>query len=74
MMFAALDPSLADLKSRRVIYVKCSCGYEACLLPVRLVGKHGIKWHTKVFGLKDRLQCSRCKRRPERLWIDKWQD
>jgi hypothetical protein len=60
-------PSLSDLKARRVIFVRCRCGHEACMVPATLVGKHGIGWQTKVFGLERRLRCARCKRRPERV-------
>lgn len=58
MMIPALDPSLSDLKARRVIFVRCRCGHEGWLWPAALVGKHGIQWHTKVFGLERRLRCT----------------
>jgi len=73
-MTRALDPAIADLRSRQIIFVRCRCGHEAQILPARLIGQHGVHWQTKVFKLQERLRCKKCRRRPERLWIAKGQD
>jgi len=72
-MTRALDPTIADLR-QQIIFVRCHCGREIQLLPVRLVGEHGVTWQTKVFGLQHRLRCKRCRRRPDRLWIARARD
>lgn len=70
------DPTFLDLTTRECINVRCRCGREVALAPFQLVGKHGITNHTRIFELKDHFRCKvkTCKKRPERIWIAKWQD
>jgi len=72
-MIPTLDPCLFDLKARRVIYARCSCGHEACLVPAMLVGKHGIHWHTKVFFCETTWNASVAEAGPNACG-DKWRD
>jgi|KBSSwiStaDraftv2_1062776.scaffolds.fasta_scaffold4715130_2 hypothetical protein len=71
-----VDPTFDDLHRREVIWLKCRCGKETCFKPQDLIGKHGITLRTPIFGLQDRFRCKakRCGARPERMWLDKWQD
>jgi hypothetical protein len=72
----AVDPTFLDLATRECINLRCRCGREVSIAPFKLIGTHGITQHTRIFSLKERFRCKmpKCRRRPERLWIDKWQD
>ena len=71
-----VDPTFDDLGRRECVWLKCKCGREVCLHPGALVGKHGITMATRIFPLKKRFRCKvpSFRKRPERLWIDRWQD
>jgi hypothetical protein len=69
------DPTFDDLGHREVINVRCKCGREIQIPPYELIGHHGIAKHTKVWSLKDRFRCTKCRRRPPvHFWVAKWQD
>jgi len=71
-----VDPTFDDLHRREVIWLKCKCGREVCLEPHKLLGTHGITMSTRIFPLQSRFRCKvrKCGSRPERMWLDKWQD
>lgn len=70
------DLTFLDLTNRECINVLCRCGREVTLAPFQLVGKHGITPHTRILELRDHFKCKvkTCRKRPERIWIAKWQD
>lgn len=69
------DPTFDDLGRREVINVRCKCGREMQIAPYQLIGQHGVQKHTKVWSLRDRFRCGKCKRRPPaEFWVAKWQD
>ena len=69
------DPTFVDLRRREVIKVRCRCGREVQIPPERLIAFKGITQHTKVWSLRDRFRCTKCKRRPPvHFWVAKWQD
>jgi hypothetical protein len=69
------DPTFDDLGRREVINVRCKWGREVQIAPFQLIGQHGVQKHTKVWSLRDRFRCTRCKRRPPvHFWVAKWQD
>lgn len=69
------DPTFDDLGRKEVINVRCKCGREVQIPPFRLLGQHGIQHHTKVWSLRDRFRCTKCRRRPPKeFWVAKWQD
>lgn len=69
------NPSFDDLGRREVINVRCKCGREVQIAPYQLIGKYGIQKHTKVWTLRDRFRCTKCRRRPPaQFWVAKWQD
>jgi hypothetical protein len=69
------DPTFDDLGRRECINVRCGCGREVQIPPFDLIGQHGIAKHTKVWSLRDRFRCTKCRRRPPKhFWVAKWQD
>ena len=70
-----VDPTFLDLTSRECVCVRCRCGREVSLAPFQLVGKHGITQFTRIFELKDHFRCrvKTCRKRPDQIWIAKWQ-
>lgn len=69
------DPTFDDLGHREVINVRCKCGREVQIPPYHLIGHHGIAKHTKVWSLRDRFRCTKCRARPPiHFWVAKWQD
>ena len=69
------DPTFDDLGRREVINVRCKCGREVQIPPYELIGHYGIAKHTKVWSLRDRFRCTKCRNRPPvHFWVAKWQD
>jgi hypothetical protein len=70
------DPTFLDLTTRECICLACRCGRRVSIAPFQLIATHGIPQHTPIFSLQQRFRCRmpKCRRRPERLWIDKWKD
>jgi hypothetical protein len=69
------DPTFDDLARREVVNVRCKCGREVQIAPYQLIGQHGVQKHTKVWSLRNRFRCGKCRRRPPaEFWVAKWQD
>ena len=69
------DPTFDELGRRQVINIRCKCGREVQIAPFRLIGFKDLTYHTKVWSLRDRFRCTKCKRRPPaHFWVAKWQD
>jgi hypothetical protein len=69
------DPTFDDLGRREVINLRCNGGREVQIAPFQLIGQHGIAKHTKVWSLRDRFRCLKCRRRPPaHFWVAKWQN
>jgi hypothetical protein len=69
------DPTFVDLGRREVVNVRCRCGREVQIDPFQLVGRYDITQHTRVWSLRDRFRCTKCRRRPpQHFWVAKWQD
>lgn len=68
------DPTLSDLGSRELVYVRCRCGHQERFFPGHLIATYGVDRFTLVRNLRPRFRCTKCQRRPHHVWIEKWRD